>query len=68
MRTGIDVQVENHSSIWIITPVSKAAREWVYENVEIEDHMRWGAGFAADWRQAQDIVEGMAQEGFKVVM
>ena len=58
-----DVQFDNHGTIWLITPLTPEARQWVEENVVIEPWQRFGGGFAAEPRLVQNLMAGMTQAG-----
>lgn len=61
-----DIIVRNDGTIWMLRPVTDAARAWVAQNVNIEPYMAIGDGFAADWRCGRDIVDGAEDAGLIV--
>lgn len=61
-----DVVVANHGSVIMITPRTQAAREWVDENVGIEDWQWIGGAFACEPRMLGDLVNGMRDAGLGV--
>jgi len=57
-----DFELENHISLWIITPTSEAAKQWLYAHLP-EDAPRWGAlGYVVEARYLEPIVEHMRQD------
>jgi hypothetical protein len=60
-KTQIDVQVENHGSVFTFAVLTEAARAWVDENVQLESWQWMGgcAAFAVDARFAWDLACGM---------
>ena len=61
-----DVRVDNHGSIFIVTPCSPAGSEWVDDNLPTEAQ-RWGAnGVVVEHRYITPIVEGMLSDGLAV--
>lgn len=60
-----DFSVENHSSIFLLTPNSEAATEWVDDNIDSEA-MRWGNAVVVEHRYIRDIVDGLIEDGFTI--
>jgi hypothetical protein len=57
-----DYRVENHSSIVIIHPDSKAALQWCYKHLPA-DAPRWGKnGYVVEPRYVGDIIKGLAAD------
>lgn len=63
----VDFAVENHFSIFIVRPVSDAAKDWVEENVGRD------SGFHPDYptlvvehRYVSDLVHGILGDGLSV--
>lgn len=64
METQIDFRVVDEGSVWLVYLESEAARNWVAENVEVPGWAWMGRhSFAADWRPARDLVQGMLNDG-----
>ena len=58
-----DFEVENHGTIFIFTPVSKAAIQWCYAKLP-EDCPRWGRlGFVVEHRFIAGVVAGAQRDG-----
>jgi hypothetical protein len=55
--------VLDEGSVVLITPLSKLAREWTEENVQLEDWQWLGGGFAVDHRFADELLCGIADAG-----
>jgi hypothetical protein len=51
------------TTIFLLIPLSKAAREWVSENIAIEPYQRLGANVGVEHRFIGDIVAGMQAAG-----
>ena len=70
MKPGqYDVVVANHGTIWGLTLRSKAAVEWVKENVHGDDFNappKVGGVQHGDWRPMREIVNGMILDGLRV--
>jgi len=62
-QTEPDVSVLNDGSVVLFTPNTDAARDWVRDNVQLEDWQWLGNGFAVDHRYAGDLAEGMVADG-----
>jgi len=63
MRQVKHFEVRDEGSVVLITPLSKLAREWTEENVQLEAWQWLGGGFAVDQGFADDILSGMADSG-----
>lgn len=64
----LDVQVEGSGTLFVFIPFTDEAKEWIEEHVSKE-------GFQPDWpklyvehRYMSDLVEGMREEGLKVMV
>jgi hypothetical protein len=58
-----DIKIENHGSLFLFRLLTKAAREWVDENVATEGWEFMGNGLAVEHRMAAPLVEGMLEAG-----
>ncbi len=63
--TVVDVRVANHGSIWLLTPQTDAARQWVADYLSPDTQM-FGEAVAVEPRYVHDIVTGMRDEGLVV--
>lgn len=50
-------------SVYLIRPLTDQCREWLEGNLEYKD--TYAGGVPIEYRYLQDILEGMAAEGFK---
>lgn len=66
MPQEIDVRVTGGGSMYHVTPLTEAAKEWVNENVHLEDWQWLGSGFGVEWRYLDNLVEGMTDAGLTV--
>jgi hypothetical protein len=58
-----DFTIDNHGSIFILTPLTDDGDEWVSQHIP-EDAMRWGRyGIVVEARYIDDIVEGIRDDG-----
>lgn len=64
-RASADFTVENHGSIFLLTPETDAGRAWATEHLP-EDAPRFGGAFAVEPRYIRDIVEGAMADGLRV--
>jgi hypothetical protein len=62
----VDVLVTNEGTIWMFTPLTDEAKEWVKENVPTESWQWMGNSFCCEHRYAPDLVEGMRGAGLVV--
>jgi hypothetical protein len=61
-----DFEVSNLSSIYILTALTLAAREWVAEFLP-QDAQQWAGGTVIEWRFIAGIVRGAQHDGLTVV-
>lgn len=61
----IDFTIADHGSLFLIRPVSKAARQWLDENVVAEPWQWLGGALAVDHRFARDILAELVDAGFE---
>mgnify|MGYP004456135767 CR=1 FL=1 len=50
------------TSIYLLTPITPEAKEWIEENVS-EDSQWLGNGLAVEPRYLSDLVSGMSEDG-----
>lgn len=62
-----DVAVSCHGSIYIFTPLTPAARDWVAEFLP-EDAQQWAGGTVIEHRYISDVVFGARHDGLSVVL
>jgi hypothetical protein len=60
-----DFEVSDHGTIFIFTPLTPAARDWVAEFLP-EDAQRWAGGVAIEHRYISDVVIGAQRDGLVV--
>ncbi len=60
----VDIEFQNHGSVFLIVPKTDAGREWVAENVQTG--LGLGNGLACEPRYVADIIEGAAGAGLVV--
>lgn len=61
----MDFIVENHGSIFLLRPLSEAAREWATKHIP-EDAQNWGDAVVVEHRYIGDIVAGIQADGLTV--
>ena len=62
---GPDATVENHVSIALVRPHTRAARDWIRGNVE-DTAQYFGAALAVEPRYVAGLVEGMIALGLVI--
>ena len=65
MAKKTDVTVNDGGSVFLVTPESKKAQEWVKEHIS-EDATRLGNSIAVEHRYICDLVTGMRKDGLAV--
>ena len=62
----LDVQIENYGSIWLITPMTASARQWIEENVGAESWQWIGGRLDVEPRYIENLANGMQAAGLSV--
>lgn len=62
----IDIEVSNGGSIYMFTPLTGFARDWVSENISLESWQWIGSSFAVESRFAADLAQVMTDDGLEV--
>jgi hypothetical protein len=65
MVTQVDVEVENHGTIFLVRPLTETARDWLDENVS-DDAQYFGGALVVEHRYIEDLVEGMLGDDLNV--
>lgn len=60
-----DVFVRNEGSIFLVTPISEAAREWMKEHIP-DDAQYMGRSLVVEHRYVEDIINGMKGDGLRI--
>lgn len=61
-----DVTVTNEGSVFLVTPYTQDARDWISENVHTEGWQWMGQSLAIEHRFVSDLVDGMLDAGLDV--
>lgn len=65
MTFGIrDFLVQGEGTVYVLTPQTKAAKQWVRDR--IEDGVWYGRGVAVEHRYIDPIVDGIRESGLTV--
>ena len=62
----MDIRIDNHGSIVLITPVSEEGQAWVDEHLAHPEIQMWGNAVVAEPRYVAAIVEGAQNDGLEV--
>jgi hypothetical protein len=65
-KPTVDVTIQCEGSVTIVYPQTKAAKDWVAENVAVEGWQMWCGGFAVDHCFVDDLIMGMEDAGLVV--
>jgi hypothetical protein len=59
-----DFTIENHGSLFLVRPLTEAARDWL--NDHVADEAQWfGGALAVEPRYVDALVEGMVEDGLE---
>jgi hypothetical protein len=61
-----DVTVSNHGSLFLVTPFTQDARDWINTNVHAEGWQWLGQSLAVEHRFVAHLVDGMLDAGLDV--
>jgi hypothetical protein len=63
-----DITVENHGSIWMLRPTSRAGKRWIRENLApVAESWQWlNEALVVEPRFVPDIVCGAQADGLEV--
>ena len=61
----MDIQVENHFSLFLLRPLSDTGREWLDSHVA-DDAQWFGNALVVEPRYVSDIVQGAIDDGLAV--
>ena len=65
-RDHVDVHIINSGSIVTFYPCSKAAKDWLHENVAAEPFQWFGGNLCVEHRYADDLINALIAEGLSV--
>ena len=65
MRNKTDFNVTDHGSLFLLLPVTPAAKRWVTDHLP-DDAPRLGASVAVEPRFVAPIIEGILSDGLRV--
>lgn len=69
MSAEPDILARDEGTIWLLTPQSERAKQWFYDNIDADPHMRWGDDdVVIEHRFVRDIVEGAFGDGLTVAL
>ncbi len=63
--TDIDLAIENHGSIYLVRPMSKAGREWI-KSTSPDDAQFMGDAMAVEPRYVAGVVQAASDAGLNV--
>jgi len=58
-----DVLVRNEGTVFVFSPLTKRAQEWMDDNVESEPHQWFGNALVVEHRYAWGLGQGMHDAG-----
>jgi hypothetical protein len=64
-RTELDFKLENHGSLFLLRPLNHVARNWMSENLPVDEPETqfWGDAIVIEPRYVAPIVEGIIGDG-----
>ncbi len=62
-----DVKVTGLGSLFLVWPLTKVARDWVQDRVQLDGYQWFGrANFAVEHGYIENVIAGMREAGMKV--
>mgnify|MGYP007059426604 CR=1 FL=1 len=65
-QTTCDIDVRFHGSLFVVQPLTNAARKWVNANVQLESWQWFGRGFCVEPRYLDQLLNGMCESGLRL--
>jgi hypothetical protein len=64
-NSELDFKLENHGSVFLLRPLSSAAKEWMQLNLPVDspETQFWGDAIVIEWRYVDAIVDGIIGDG-----
>jgi len=64
-RTELDFKLENHSSLFVLRPLNSAAKDWMGEQLRMDnpETQFWGDAIVIEPRYVAPIVDGISGDG-----
>jgi hypothetical protein len=64
-RTELDFQLENHGSLFLLRPLSSAAKEWMQEHLPVDEPETqfWGDAIVVELRYVTPTADGIIGDG-----
>jgi hypothetical protein len=67
MADQVDVQVQDHGSVMVMTGLTGIAKAHLEDRMP-DDVQMWGGGYVIDWRYIENIISDLVANDFTVVM
>ena len=64
--TQLDVNLDDQGNVFLFTPISRIAKEWVAQHLSLEGWQWMGNSFGIEHRFVGPIVNGMQADGLRV--
>lgn len=61
-----DIEIQNHGTLLLVTPLNTDASKWVTANVVVEGWQWFGGGFVVEPRYVESIVHHARGDGLVV--
>jgi hypothetical protein len=63
--TELDFKLENHGSLFLLRPLSSAAKQWMQEHLPVDEPETqfWGDAIVTEPRYVTPIVDGIIRDG-----
>ena len=62
----LDIHVDGGGTIYMVTPITQLAKEWVEQHLSLEGWQWLGSAFAVEHRFIANLVQGMRADGLRV--
>lgn len=66
MTRQTDLHFAHYGSIFVVTPFTQAAKEWLGMHVDLEEAQYWAGGVVVEPRYVEDILVGAEDAGLRV--
>ena len=62
-----DFRIENHSSVFLVVPLTEAAQSWIEENVSRHGFQPYWPTVVVEHRYIADLVDGIRVDGLEAL-
>jgi len=62
----LDMNIDDQGTVYLFTPISQLAKEWIERHLRLEGWQCLGSSFAVEHRFAGPLAAGMLADGLRI--